>query len=382
MPVPPKPFDFNSVTRFCWIAKPKEGEFGRGHPVYLLTTASDAQYVVKMEQTVGPDVKTASRTMDLLYDLANQVGGGVAGRSLEFSEVTAFFAMVRRLAGTLDQETKDHMRMMEGIDLGLRNEKKRTTWLPGYTQEKVDQAADMWIIMDAQKGLDDLKGMMKSPDASKILRTLTDLQKDYNLAALGRILAVDMFVGNNDRFNFQRGTIQNFGNVFFVNQDGAFSIRGLDPVDPGGQNKFNEELFKQEQNIRQDWQGAKLNDDEHLKWVASMALDAVVAALKPKLHKYQQLRFAFSFGATEKLKVYLGIKEGVERIRAICVLMMKSPRRPAGLQSRMAALGWLDISMFGRYGSSPDIEQPRLPTPGGRIVIGSGKYRGPLIPHR
>ncbi len=357
----PRPFDFNSVTTFAWLAKPKEEEGKAGHPVYLLTTSGGEQYVVKMERTKGgDDVKTASRSMEMMYAMARVVGGGVSSRSLEDSEVAAFFAMARRLA--VDEATQQEMHTMEGYARPLKSERKRTTWLPGFTHTGIDQNPMMWIIMDFQKGLKDLEGLMKSPDLSQIFRTLTDLQKDSNLAALGRILAVDMFLGNNDRFDLERGGITNPGNVFFVSENGAYTLHGIDPVSPNGTNAFHMALDKQSGR----WLGFMLNDDAKLKWIAWMALESVVSALFPKLRRNQQVKFAFAFGPAEKDKVYEGIKQGKALIHVLCNRMMQSPRRPAGLQSRMEALGWLYMSAH-----RATIAPPSLPAPGRGFVIAS-----------
>jgi hypothetical protein len=373
MPVPPAPFDFTKVKKLAWIAKPKGDEL-KGHPVFLLTMIDDVQYVTKVEQKTGPDVMTSSSTINLLYSIANEVGGGVAGRTMELEEVPAFFAMTHRLNADLDDATRDYIRGYEAFSIGMKPRTERAWktggggWVSGFTTTKVNRSPFLWIIMDAQRGLKDLKGLTEGENVEvpKVFSLLIDLQRDDNLKGLGRIIASDMFVGNNDRFNVAEGRIQNAGNVFFVNLEGGYSIRGLDPLDPNGQNKFH--LALEHDPDRRDWLGAKLNDDNFLRQAASGILDSVVWALKSKLPTHQQLRFYFCFKAQEKQAVFEGIKEGREKIRAICERMMRSPHRPAGLQSRMGALGWLNIGMFGPYGSTPGLQPPNAPGPRNQFI--------------
>jgi len=380
MPVPPAPFDFTKVKKLAWIAKPKPGEFGQGHPVFLLTMVDDAQYVAKVESRKGPDVVTFSTTVNLLYSIANEVGGGVAGRTMELAEVPAFFAMTHRLDADLDDAPRDYIRKYEAFSIGMKpkTEKAWRTgggWVSGFTSTKVNQFGNLWIIMDAQAGLKDLKGLTEGENVEipKVISLLIEMQRDVNLRGLGRIIASDMFVGNHDRFDMATGHIVNSGNVFFVNVEGGYSIRGLDPLDPNGQNNFYQAL---EANVEEqrNWLGAKLNDENFLRQAASGLLDSVVFALKCKLPTYEKLKFYFSFKAPDKQTVLEGIQQGRAKIREICERMMRSPHRPAGLQSRMAALGWLNIGMFGPYGSTPVLQPPNAPRPLNRFTIGR---RGP-----
>lgn len=374
MPVPPAPFDFTKVKKLAWIAKPKPNERG-GHPVFLLTMVDDAQYVAKVEQRKGPDVVTFSTTVNLLYSIASEVGGGVAGRTMELAEVPAFYAMTHRLNADLDDATREYIRSFEAYSIGMNPKTERAWktggggWVSGFTPTKVNRFGNLWIIMDAQSGLKDLKGLTEGENVEipKVLSLLIEMQRDVNLRGLGRIIASDMFVGNNDRFAIAEGRIQNTGNVFFVNVEGGYSIRGLDPLDPGGQNKFYQALEVDVEEQR-NWLGAKLNDENFLRQAASGVLDSVVFALKSKLPTHQQLRFYFGFKAPEKQAVFEGIKQGREKIKAMCEQMMRSPHRPAGLQSRMGALGWLHIGMFGPYGSSPGLQPPNAPGPRNRFI--------------
>ncbi len=92
-----------------------------------------------------------------------------------------------------------------------------------------------WVKMPMVAGLSDAnfigEGFGAKPVQSKVKKLIAKFTDETLWPPLGKILAVDIFNGNNDRFHTVDGDWVNFGNVMFL-EDGATSIIGLDTFDP------------------------------------------------------------------------------------------------------------------------------------------------------
>jgi hypothetical protein len=71
-----------------------------------------------------------------------------------------------------------------------------------------------------------------------IKQAIQKLSSDAVWLELGKVVAVDIFNGNGDRFNIQTGAWQNYGNVMFLN-GGQTPVIGLDTFDPNGGDQSN-----------------------------------------------------------------------------------------------------------------------------------------------
>ena len=92
-----------------------------------------------------------------------------------------------------------------------------------------------WVKMPFVKGLSDA-GFKNDDDEVVADKLVISIQKFHNdpdsvWKEIGKIVAVDIFNGNNDRFNFE-GEVQNIGNIMFVD-GGETKVIGLDTFDPG-----------------------------------------------------------------------------------------------------------------------------------------------------
>lgn len=94
-----------------------------------------------------------------------------------------------------------------------------------------------WVKMPYLQGLSDADFWKKDSagdykiiptDVKKILQKFSDPSV---WTQLGKIIAVDLFNGNGDRFT-SAGHWQNMGNVMFQNQAGGIKVVGLDTFDP------------------------------------------------------------------------------------------------------------------------------------------------------
>lgn len=96
-----------------------------------------------------------------------------------------------------------------------------------------------WVKMPNVAGLSDAELWPDSspkPEAKRIKAAIVKLMQQHIWYELGKVVAVDIFNGNNDRFNSQ-GDWVNKGNIMFVNN----SVIGMDTWDPAGTNGGNME---------------------------------------------------------------------------------------------------------------------------------------------
>jgi hypothetical protein len=84
-------------------------------------------------------------------------------------------------------------------------------------------------------GLEDaqLTDVNKNPVKSLIKRNIQRFSDDAVWYDLGKVVAVDVFNGNNDRFDIATGKWMNYGNIMFL-AHGTTRVVGLDMFDPNG----------------------------------------------------------------------------------------------------------------------------------------------------
>jgi hypothetical protein len=305
------------------------------HAVFLITyrtsPTTSARFVVKTESRVagftGAD-KTAVQTSIMLM---RQAARGGKGRVLTEAETGAFLQGTRPLLSAEDREFLD-------------DEAK------GHGNVK-----PIWILLGFKDGLIDLRGMVGAPDAAKAAQVLLSLHDEENLDRLGRILATDMFLHNNDRFNFRpNGTgILNFGNVFFVDKgNGDFKIKGLDVFDPSTNTALMSTVVRKgcEKDDWRDeryWSGPLLKDRGRITKVAQNALDSLFKELGEILRGagyHEPLIRNFRFSQDDTKRVVKGMEAAVVVIKSTCKLRLAQMRQGKvnadGLKSRMKAMGW------------------------------------------
>ena len=95
-----------------------------------------------------------------------------------------------------------------------------------------------WLKMAFVANLRDMKGMVEANKAAKLLEKMKTDQGV--LHTLGMVVAVDIFIGNQDRFvheaGSRMGTVQNIGNLLFQKQgDKRYMAVGLDWYESQGE---------------------------------------------------------------------------------------------------------------------------------------------------
>ncbi len=194
------------------------------HPVYFLTVGL-GKLVVKGEAkgSVGHDrsdqdaatsIKWGSKLMKNVNDQL------VNTKIMEQSEVTAFLAAASRKFKPLPP-------------------------LPGgppappapnrYKNVTVAAQQYTWVKMPAITGLSDAEFTKKingftTPIKGKVKEQIIKFTDETVWPQLGKVVAVDIFNGNSDRFDITTGKWINYGNVMFTDQ--GTKVIGLDTFDP------------------------------------------------------------------------------------------------------------------------------------------------------
>ena len=341
MPPPPRP-QTQAPTVTSPLLKPTSIQslmrLSAAHPVWLLTQndVNATQWVLKAELSKGRNDEALNFSLDLM----KQAGGkGPAGRTLDKFELAVLFNLSAN--PNLDQAECADIKKHENNNL------------------------ETFVIMEYVPNLLDLRQVFKNADAQGALKLLIALEKPENLHRLGRIVAVDLFLGNNDRFTpkaSEQQVMKNPSNVMFKKgKDGGYSIRGLDPVDPyTSWSKLDQDLLHIQPNDPYDkddkWWGKKLEDRNFLIAYAYRILTELVTELKTLIDGAESAKHMFILGkqgkeghgiSSERCHVKM-IVEGMEaaraEIKAICQARMaglagRAPA-PAGLASRLNKLGW------------------------------------------
>ncbi len=311
-------------------------KFGK---VYLLMMGDGSNLVIKAESQGFQitDRLAERKKMDFGFQIAQKVASAGSSRVMDQLEVKK---LAKLQAAFPDPEL--------GWDVSLD---------PRYNSQT------SWLLMEAAAGLKNLEDVMGKGEGKQTLSffMLFALHHKDNLVALGKILAMDCFLGNSDRFIVDDSTVQdpikNLGNVFFQKQtDKSFKIIGIDPMDPNsGWAKLDQDILTVTQSVSQQagrqvtdemkkWPGLILKSDKRMRDLCKRCLRAVnghlieFAKLSDKEKKSWEVR-GKHFDLVEK-----GMKKGRDEIKLLARARMapKGGRAgpPSGLLSRMKALGW------------------------------------------
>ncbi|MES2185664.1 MAG: hypothetical protein V4505_14015 [Pseudomonadota bacterium] len=216
----------------------------------------------------------------------------------------------------------------------------------GYLADLVDSKMFVFYTMVLFK-LKDLDGKLKSTekkreggeeDMTKLgayklaKRMCTDTQL---LVELGKVIAVDLFSDNKDRFD-KDGRVVNAGNIMFrKNLDKTYTPVGVDFFDAQNSNaQMYAPLARPE-----DWGGTILVDHGKIDVFASKAIMSLNAALGAAIAPHVMPAEAL-MGGVEVKNLARGLASGAEELRRMLLNRQKTRGVPSGVSSRMALLGW------------------------------------------
>ncbi len=298
-------------------------KFGK---VFLITFADDSQVVLKAESGLAAIVdRTANRKkVDFAMQLSAKVGAGSNSRAMDAAEVLQI-GMLRAKFTDIDAD-----------------------WAVALDPQFAAQTT--WIMMEKESGLSSLEDVVYGTSVQGALMLLMELRRKPNMVQLGRILAVDMFLGNGDRFRFNPGDLedsfQNMGNVFISkNEKKELTIRGLDPLDPSSSwAKLDQDLLVVSNGNIQNWPGMILRDNNRMREIATRIATEITDALAGKCKLVGRQKAQWAVKRKDVGYVTDGMKKGRDEIKMLC--RSRTGRHagrsapPAGLMSRMQAMGW------------------------------------------
>ena len=186
------------------------------HPVYFVRMQDGRELVVKGEarSATGDAAENANIELSIKWSsklMKNVNHTDVNTKIMQAPEIQAFLAAARtRFA------SEQASRKYQNVTPGRAN---------SYT----------WVKMPKVAGLTDAEFTKKvdgfsQPVKSKVKEQIARFRDEGLWPQLGKVVAVDIFNGNNDRFDTETGRWQNYGNVMFTNN--AQTVIGLDTFDP------------------------------------------------------------------------------------------------------------------------------------------------------
>jgi hypothetical protein len=200
-------------------------------------------------------------------------------------------------------------------------------------------------VKDLQTALDK-RLAAQNRDKSDLRAFIAALNAPGGLERLGQIIAVDLFVGNNDRFDPTREPrdvdfcgakinlrcLTNPGNVFCVYSNRGFKIGALDFIDPNSLFKnINVRLAEAETEAREEWSGRVLADTTKRNKFAKDIAHDLEQILNPRRSRFSP-RTKLNRDAAERIAK--GMLEGVELIKTKLQSLYYQNRWTAGKRDR------------------------------------------------
>jgi hypothetical protein len=206
-----------------------------------------------------------------------------------------------------------------------------------------------WYVMASAVNLKDLEGILKNPTGpteTKMLAKLKDSPQMMN--ELGRIVALDVFIGNGDRFVLREGAkkwvIANKGNLFFLADKEVTRLEfgGLDFYEPSSLfNNYFESLDDQlKRGQGMPWNGLCLKEGnaKQRDQLVDDIIDALNAELKPTgVVLGPKHKEAFRKGISDQKAA---MQKYFKAFKAKPPPFASSYGVPVGITSRLKKLGW------------------------------------------
>ena len=310
---------------------------GTDHPVFLLQMPDDSGLVIKREESRDP--AQLKNNMSLM----RAVSGAGAGKVLNPGELTVIDDYLLRC-----QIYAQSMQQTEDVSVA---ELRRQRTAPKQAWHKMAEAPG---LIDVKQALVQLQAQNKQ--GVRMISAALNAQGGFE--TLGRIVAVDLFTGNMDRFDVNEAegeraacynpmtkekfrVMQNLGNVMVSVQKKDRIVLGLDSYDPSsGYNDMSKDIGHLEDNNFSNlaWSGRLLSPKENarLKGFCKDIYADLEEAFGPRNRK-------FAFLNQKRLdprgpqRLLTGVEEGrklvITKVQKLAGKM--SAGTNAGLQSRL-----------------------------------------------
>ena len=322
-----------------------------GHPVYRVKIQG-SNYVLKAETASGntgsSDIKWASKIMK---NVGDKNTGDSQIRLLEENEIDVIATRYGNFNLTGPQT----------INL----------------EDTLTMADNVWYLMAWQPGLYNPSDNMNNGEIDQLFGIVNH---GVFWKKLGKIIAVDLFTGNNDRFdfgNYEQATPQNFwsnrGNLFVnVNNLNNASPMGLDFY--FNQNAFGKDLFGDQAYIK------AMKSKNEIAVIANLIVESIMDALAGKnLGKKDTKREKFTSKLSTKLRGYNttadkykgylkdAIWEGLEEIKRYLVNKRREYAQRAQAQQNMPQPQWQNNPLNQRQ--VPNVRNNIPQRPGATVPV-------------
>lgn len=280
-------------------------------PVFLLTFTNNEKLVVKAEIKTGN--AHANHSIPLGASMMNTVSPQVEIEMLDDKEF--------RELGQLPRSPE--------IFRPLNNAEPARAYLELYTSPEAVPINAYYKMKFVEK----LQDISKGTPALMLLR----LKKPPALFTFGKIVAVDLFIGNSDRFNAM-GELVNEDNLLFQQIDGNITPVGLDffqaqgeaanllegPPEnrPMGRGKF---IYV--------WGGENLLNENNMQFFAARAIQS----LNDYFAKQNMRQIRTVFEQDDVLEFANGMREGINELKRY---LLTRGGLPEGVKIRMDKLNW------------------------------------------
>ncbi|MBL8214937.1 MAG: hypothetical protein JNK87_29725 [Bryobacterales bacterium] len=225
----------------------------------------------------------------------------------------------------LSQDEVRELRAISPMAFTPRNARAYLTDLLDATQMGIF----VWVKMPYLSGLQDADDALKKggDKAAELYATLSTAQ---TMRTFGKILAIDLFIGNADRVDPITGRIQNTGNVIFQRLgDGSLSMIGLDFYEASGEFSNLSSTF-----IHPRWGGLHLLNTNTMDNFAMM----VIRGLNQMFEEAKINVDYFTPGHAFQLRI--GMEEGVEALREFISRRLRTKTVQQGVLARAVRLNW------------------------------------------
>jgi hypothetical protein len=250
-----------------------------------------------------------------------------------------------------------------------------------YLRDLIGAPIFVWYTMSFITGLKSLeKQSEKNTDNDSMAKVgayklAMKMKSDPQmLPDLGKVVAVDLFSGNTDRFG-PDGGIVNPGNIVFRKElDKRYTPVGVDFFESGNSNARMYTPVSDTVN----WPGKLLADRAKIGIFANAAIRNLNTMLSNAMSPRQMPQEAV-LGLEEEKRFAFGIQAGAQELRTMFQRMQYSRGVPSGVAQRMELLGWTlkgtpwttgvqptgprGTGMLGRRGPPPQVQPPQVMPP-------------------
>lgn len=315
-------------------------------PVYLVVGDSE-KIVVKRDNTPQPhdprNMRYALRNMKI-------VDRTMESRQLTSDELNALetFVELQRVESTL-------------LNMPL------PPAVTALSQDILHTGSNTWLKTNFFEGLINLEGAAtqarRDGDKGGIRAIAKALSAADGLEKLGRILAIDCFNGNDDRFDFSDAPVVNAGYHRLTNPGNVAVCLQNNMLRPVGMDAYagSAEFRSLAEAGRPDprWAGYRLRDDQkpwRMRFAQEVAAD-LETALGPRNRKV-------FFASKNRLpgnageRIARGMDDGITELKKTLLRIFAPNARPPGLSARMIALGWAIQARAGLQPAPPSGPRP------------------------